>query len=151
MNETRKAWWSCKMAERTRLQGFTALQPGMSSKLLSGVDIKSAPCFWSELCSKSKHGAGLQYKGLDILQARVRDKDLREREAQLHAGSAASSRTTARDSALEQREAALADREAAMARASAAAEYARSEAETLWRNHKACSKCGSLPIPLAAP
>ena len=46
-------------------------------------------------------------------QARVRDKELREREA------------------------ALAEREAAMARASAAAEYARSEAEALWRNHKA--------------
>ena len=43
----------------------------------------------------------------------------------------------AKDSALEQREAALAEREAAMARASAAAEYARSEAETLWRSHKA--------------
>ena len=42
-----------------------------------------------------------------------------------------------RNSALEQREAALAEREAAMARASAAAEYARSEAEALWRNHKA--------------
>ena len=69
-------------------------------------------------------------------QARVRDKELREREARAQAGNA-SSRSTARDSALEQREAALAEREAAMARASAAAEYARSEAETLWRNHKA--------------
>ena len=69
-------------------------------------------------------------------QARVRDKELREREAWAQAGNA-SSRSTARDSALEQREAALAEREAAMARASAAAEYARSEAEALWRNHKA--------------
>ena len=69
-------------------------------------------------------------------QARVRDKELREREAWAQAGNA-SSRSTARNSALEQREAALAEREAAMARASAAAEYARSEAEALWRNHKA--------------
>ena len=69
-------------------------------------------------------------------QARVRDKELREREARAQAGNA-SLRSTARDSALEQREAALAEREAAMARASAAAEYARSEAEALWRNHKA--------------
>ncbi len=76
-------------------------------------------------------------KGSGTLQARARDKDLREREAQLRTGSSASSRAVAKDSALEQREAALAEREAAMARASAAAEYARSEAETLWRNHKA--------------
>ena len=69
------------------------------------------------------------------LQARARDKDLREREAQLQAGKAGSSRSISY-SALEQREAALAEREAAMARASAAAEYARSEAETLWRSHK---------------
>ena len=69
-------------------------------------------------------------------QARVRALELREREARAQAGNA-SSRSMARDSALEQREAALADREAAMARASAAAEYARSEAEALWRNHKA--------------
>ena len=66
----------------------------------------------------------------------MRDKELREREARAQAGNA-SLRSTARDSALEQREAALAEREAAMARASAAAEYARSEAEALWRNHKA--------------
>ena len=69
------------------------------------------------------------------LQARAREKDLREREAQLQAGKAGSSRSIS-NSALEQREAALAEREAAMARASAAAEYARSEAETLWRSHK---------------
>ena len=69
-------------------------------------------------------------------QARVRDRELREREKDLEAGNA-STRSIPMDSALEQREVALAQREAAMARASAAAEYARSEAEALWRNHKA--------------
>ncbi len=83
------------------------------------------------------HAWAIKTSGIQcqIVQARVRNKDLREREAQLQAGRAGSSHYIS-NSALEQREAALAEREAAMARASAAAEYARSEAETLWLSHK---------------
>lgn len=70
-------------------------------------------------------------------QARVRERDWREREAALEAREAASAKLGARDGALAAREAALAEREAATAAATEAAEYARAQAEALWRSHKA--------------